>query len=117
MSIMYIVGLGVFLYGIFFGGEGSSRKKIFMPSLGHIDTSDPKLFSVTDSRSFRELNCVSRFPVGGKPNGEVEEMFFDIVDGFPLSDILGDEDAGGESSSFNDKLGNADSNSGGGEGC
>lgn len=117
MSIMFIVGLGVFLYGIFFGGEGSSQKKIFMHSLGHIDTSDPKLFSVTDSKSFSGLNSVSRFPIGRKPNGEVEELFFDIVDEFPLSDILGDEDAGGESSSFNDKHGNADSNSGGGEEC
>ena len=98
MSIILIIGLGVFLYRIFFGGEGSSRKIFFMHSLGHIDTSDPKLFSVTNSGSFRGLNSVSRYQIKRRPYAEVEELFFDIVDGFSLRDILGDEVAGGENS-------------------
>lgn len=117
MSVFFCLGAGVFLYGVFFGGEGS-RKKLHVPLLGCIDPSDPDLFSVPDNQKLHGLDGSRRFLIIEKFKGVVGDFLLDILIGRSLGSENVVDDAGNNNTGGHDRNGTTDSNPGdGGEEC
>ena len=77
MRIFFALGVGVFLYGVFFGGDGS-KKKFHIPFLGCIDPSDPDLFFVPGNQKLHGLEVDRRFIAREKFNGVVGDFLVDV---------------------------------------
>lgn len=89
MSIMFIVGLGVFLYGIFFGGRRSNSKKVHLPLFGYVDTFDPKLFSISNNNVRRVSINKKNISVDKNTVETIYELLLGIVrDEFSLGDEM-----------------------------
>lgn len=97
MSIIFCLCAGVFLYGVFFGGDGSG-KKLHVPLLGCIDPSDPDLFSAPNTQKLHGLDGSRRFLDRRKFKDVVGDFLLDILIGW----IFGSE-----------KVDDADNNTGG----
>lgn len=83
MRIIFCLGVGVFFYGTFFGGE-ASKKKFDVPFLGCIDPSDPNLFTIPGTQKLHGLDDSPSIHAREELKGVVGDFLLEILSGWLL---------------------------------